>query len=64
MWLYNKKFIVKSYPAFACGACLGRGEYIYHFAYDDCDCGGYETACSNPVAQGVAVKKINYGTTN
>lgn len=25
-----------------CGACIGRGTYIYPFGYDDCDCGGYE----------------------
>lgn len=25
-----------------CGACTGRGNYIYPFAYNDCDCDGYE----------------------
>ena len=27
--------------AAGCGACIGRGAYIYPFAYDECDCGGY-----------------------
>jgi len=26
----------------SCGACIGRGLYIYHTCYEDCDCGGYE----------------------
>ena len=25
-----------------CGACIGRGLYVYPFAYEQCDCGGYE----------------------
>lgn len=25
-----------------CGACLGRGAYIYPYAYESCDCGGYK----------------------
>jgi hypothetical protein len=25
-----------------CGACIGRGQYVYPFAYDECDCEGYE----------------------
>lgn len=47
MWLYNKKIFIKHYPAFACGACIGRGEYVYPFAYDNCDCGGYEARQNN-----------------
>ena len=30
-----------------CGACIGRGLYVYPFAYDDCDCGGYERSQNN-----------------
>ena len=25
-----------------CGACFGRGVYVYPHIYEDCDCGGYE----------------------
>ena len=25
-----------------CGICVGRGHYVYPFAYDECDCEGYE----------------------
>lgn len=27
-----------------CGACIGRGKYIYPGAYEKCDCGGYENS--------------------
>lgn len=27
-----------------CGACIGRGLYVYPFVYDNCDCGEYEQA--------------------
>lgn len=25
-----------------CGKCIGRGSYVYPWAYEACDCGGYE----------------------
>lgn len=25
-----------------CGACIGRGMYVYPYSYDECDCEGYE----------------------
>ena len=25
-----------------CGNCIGRGNYAYPVAYENCDCGGYE----------------------
>jgi len=30
-----------------CGACIGRGLYIYPVAYEQCDCNGYETSGEN-----------------
>lgn len=32
-----------------CGVCIGRGRYIYHFAYNECDCGGF-SPIENPTA--------------
>jgi hypothetical protein len=46
MWLYDKDSI-QNYPIFACGSCIGRGEYIYPGAYDKCDCGGYQSKAFN-----------------
>ena len=25
-----------------CGSCIGRGIYVYPYAYEQCDCNGYE----------------------